>query len=285
MSASPSDALRAGLRRALAAGSLALLAASCVSVPPPAPQVTWLAAAGETRAGAFSYRAALLDRSDPQVLVVVVEGDGAAWTRRGAPPRDPTPRRAIGAAIAERLGATAPVLYLGRPCQFLTDASDCPERYWTSARFAPDVVAAYRRAVDAAAQGRPVILVGFSGGGVLAAELALARGDTAGLITLASPLDLAAWTRHHDLSPLASPAGDRLVARLAAAPWPQLHVFGGADRIVPPAASAGVRQRLGDARTRLVPDADHDAPWAGLAESVVTTWIAGADRRAVSGGR
>jgi pimeloyl-ACP methyl ester carboxylesterase len=74
-------------------------------------------------------------------------------------------------------------------------------------------------------------LVGYSGGGALAALLAERRGDVAGLVTVAADLDLDRWVRSLGLTPLRDsldPATD--AARLATTP--QVHFIGGKDEVV-----------------------------------------------------
>lgn len=200
----------------------------------------------------------------PRRLWVVIEGDGAAW-RNGIAPADPTPRRPVGPSVLAVLPETDGRLWLARPCQFLTPAElrDCAPRHWTGGRFAPEILDAYDRMIDAEARGAPVVLVGFSGGGVIAADLALRRADVAGLATLAAPLDLEAWTAHHGVPPLdeAQPSGQRLRG-LAQSGLPAIHLFGGSDRVVPPAMLGRTQAMLQGVET--VPGAGHDADWAAI---------------------
>ncbi|MHC8509942.1 MAG: autotransporter outer membrane beta-barrel domain-containing protein [Rhodospirillales bacterium] len=60
------------------------------------------------------------------VLAVYIEGDGAPWINRTAPPEDPTPRRAVAFDMALANAGAVPgapkganVLYVARPCQFV----------------------------------------------------------------------------------------------------------------------------------------------------------------------
>ncbi len=199
-------------------------------------------------------------------LWVVIEGDGALW-RNGQPPRDPTPRKPIGPTVIPVLPADDARLWLARPCQYLTPSAHetCDSRYWTTDRFAAPVLAAYNTLIDLYASGRQIVLIGFSGGGVLAADLALARADTAGLITLAAPLDLAAWTAHHGVPPLSAtvPSGKRLhdLANLDA---PALYLFGARDTVVPPAMLSRTRRLLPGDAVKIVPGARHSDNWAQI---------------------
>ncbi|CAA7615250.1 alpha/beta hydrolase [Magnetospirillum sp. UT-4] len=203
-------------------------------------------------------------------LAVYLEGDGFAWAGRGQPSRDPTPRDPVGLAMAARDPAPA-VLYLARPCQFSGRADPrCHERYWTGARLAPEVVEAAEAAVAAAMQrtgAARLRLVGYSGGGALAALLAARRSpESTRLVTVAAPLDLEAWTGLHTVSPLSaslSPADHR--DRLRAVP--QLHLAGAEDAVVPPSLARDWVAGLGGscAALRVVPGFGHQCCWATLA--------------------
>lgn len=199
-------------------------------------------------------------------LWVVIEGDGATWTG-GRPPVDPTPLRPVGPSVVSVLPAGDARLWLARPCQYLRPEAlrGCDPAHWTGSRFSDEVLTAYDRLIDRYAAGSPVMLVGFSGGGVIAADLALRRDDAAGLVTLAAPLDLDAWTGHHAVPSLAATQSSaRRLARLARLDIPALYLFGAADRTVPTATLGRTRAVLPQARLRVVPRAGHAADWAAI---------------------
>lgn len=196
------------------------------------------------------------------VLHVYIEGDGAAWLSPFHPPRDPTPERPIALALAARDPAPA-VVYLGRPCQYLDAAAlaSCPPRYWTSHRFAPDVVAAYLEALDALKArfgAQRLRLFGYSGGGVLALLLGARRDDVVQIITVASPIAVAEWTKWHGVSPL---DGSLDPATHAGRLPPAVHFVGGRDRIVPGDVVAPLAARSGG-RVRREPEFDHECCWS-----------------------
>lgn len=205
-------------------------------------------------------------------LHVYVEGDGRAYGPRGAA-RDPTPVRSTGLSLA--LADPAPAaLYLARPCQYVAAAErrNCDAAYWTTARFHENVVASMNEAIDAhlAALGAPapaIRLIGYSGGGAVAALIAARRDDVAGLITVAAPLNHAAWTSHHRITPLYDSLNPADAAGLARVP--QIHIAGAEDRIVPPTVIAPLVEALrarGAPRAAMVTvaEADHDCCWAAL---------------------
>jgi len=207
-------------------------------------------------------------RGTGPVLVAYIEGDGLAWLSRYRLSDDPTPRQPTALQLAAADPSPA-VLYLGRPCQYVekTDARGCGPQYWSSHRFAPEVIAAVNRALDQAkarAGAGRLVLVGYSGGGAVAALAAARRSDVAAWATVAAPLDPHAWTRWHGVSPLTGsldPMDD--AARLAA--LPQLHFAGANDEIVPPEIVRGFLAREGagqEGRLVIVPGTDHHCCWA-----------------------
>lgn len=173
-----------------------------------------------------------------RALWIVIEGDGRAWLNVHQPSSDPTPRDAVGWRLAKDLSARN-VLYLARPCQYLEPAEleDCDTGDWTDARFSEKWVARMNAAIDAAKEGgtsSPVILAGYSGGGVMAALLAARRTDVLALIAVAAPLDHAAWTTWHGVSPLTGSLSV-VAVRHKLLHLPQLLISGADDDIVPPA--------------------------------------------------
>ncbi|TAJ71235.1 MAG: hypothetical protein EPO51_13095 [Phenylobacterium sp.] len=205
-------------------------------------------------AGRVLATAAPLGQAGGAVLTVVIEGDGRAHDRFGRPTADPTPADPQGLRIA-RAWPDAPKAWIARPCQFTRHAdARCRAEDWTVDRFSDAVLAAMDAGVDQlkrqAGAGR-VVLVGWSGGGVVAAALARRRSDVAGLVTFAAPLDIAGWTAERDLSPLNLAADAQgLAERLPAIP--QAHYLGLRDRVVPVEANPAAEDTADEA---------HDCCW------------------------
>lgn len=200
-------------------------------------------------------------------LEVYIEGDGLAWRRKNRLSANPTPTDPVALRLAARVTG-ANLLYLARPCQYSDDVQDgrCSPRFWSSHRYAETVVNAMSRAIDdhlAYTGTARVRLIGYSGGGVIAALLAARRQDVQWLMTVAANLDIDAWTSLHQVTPLdgslnpvdfASP-----LARL-----PQLHWTGARDHIVPEAVVRSYLQALGPnhmQQLHSVPDYTHDCCW------------------------
>lgn len=210
---------------------------------------------------------ALLRQRQPgaaERLTIYIESDGAPWPFRDAPPADPTPLKRTVLAMADA-DPSVLVAYLGRPCQYLEppDLARCDPLYWTLGRFSLDTVAATVRAVDAlkrASGATNVALVGYSGGGAMAALVAAARSDVSCLVTLAAPLDTDAWTDAIGVSRLRASRNPLEVApRLAG--LAQTHFRGRDDRLVPPATAARFLARVPAAQVTDLDGIDHTCCW------------------------
>lgn len=202
------------------------------------------------------------------VLTIYIEGDGLAWLSRARPSDDPTPNRALGLELALRHPDNA-VAYLARPCQNTAPADwgVCREAFWTGRRFSPEVVEASTQAIDVLKRrtgAEKLILVGYSGGGAIAALVTARRRDVVRLITVAGNLDIAAWTALQRVEPLTGSLNP-------ADSWqklqeiPQLHFVGGKDRVVPPSIAAAYRSRFPvtqQPEVRVEAEFDHACCWA-----------------------
>ena len=208
-------------------------------------------------------------RSPTRLLTVFIEGDGAVWPRPSVPPADPTPDNplALRMAVSHLAQPSQPgevVAYMARPCQYLQSEvlASCPVQWWTTGRLGAAPLALLNERLDQLklkAPGAALRLVGYSGGGAVAALLAEQRRDIACLVTVAAPLDTDAWTRAKNVSPL---SGSRNPTDSAAAlrGLPMTHFSGAADSVVP----AGTNQRfMAAAQTVETPlqGFNHDSQW------------------------
>jgi len=231
-------------------------------------------------AGAFDLATARRPGgSGSDVLTVYVEGDGFAYAAPGRRSMDPTPTDPLALRLALQHPGSGAVAWLARACQYGPRARNCRSDYWSIARYAPEVIDSAGAALDRlkadAGGATRLILVGYSGGGALAALLAERRSDVAALVTVAANLDLGAWTAAHRLTPLSrsiDPAVD--AARLSR--MPQVHFVGADDRIVgADIARSFVARMAADAAVTIatVPGQDHGCCWAARWPSLA----AGAD--------
>lgn len=140
-----------------------------------------------------------------ETLSIYLEGDGLAWIKPTIASKNPTPNNPLALKLA--LLDINPAVYLARPCQYAIadESKNCTQAYWTSHRFSPEVIQSSNQAIDQIKQkfgAKNLILVGYSGGGAVAALVAAKRHDVIKLVTVAGNLDHARWTEQHHLSPL-----------------------------------------------------------------------------------
>lgn len=193
---------------------LAALVSACVGIAPEqrrAQAAKLPADAGWQRitvnAGLFSLAAFLPPNlKQSATLTIYIEGDGLAWIGSSTPSFDPTPNNPLALKLA-LLDHSGTAVYLARPCQYVEgdDRRGCEYKYWTSHRFAPEVIEASNIAVSQLKKrygADQLRLIGYSGGGAVAALIAARRADVMQLITVAGNLDHAVWSRQHHLSPL-----------------------------------------------------------------------------------
>lgn len=182
-----------------------------------------------------------------KMLTVYIEGDGLAWLDSETPSFNPTPLNPVALRLALH-DPSGDAVYLARPCQYVAGKMrhGCAMKYWTDYRFSPEVVEATSRAIDQLKQrvgANSLVLVGYSGGGAVAALVAARRNDVALLVTVAGNLDPVKWTQLLRVTPLSgslNPADE----------WPtlvhvpQYHFAGGADKMVPPAVARAYQSRF-----------------------------------------
>ncbi|MBI4190895.1 MAG: alpha/beta hydrolase [Betaproteobacteria bacterium] len=197
-------------------------------------------------------------------VTVYIESDGAPWRVPDEPPVDPTPLRPLVLRMAISDPSPA-VAYLGRPCQYLgkEELLQCDPALWMGGRFRDEAVAAMSLAVDGLKRiygAAEVNLVGYSGGGAMAALIAARRGDVSCLVTVAAPLDTRAWTDAIGVSPLSpslNPADDADRLRRV----PQTHFRGVRDKVVPAATTRRFLDRAPGATVIDKQGFDHRCCW------------------------
>jgi pimeloyl-ACP methyl ester carboxylesterase len=262
--------------KALLAGiliSLSFLFAGCVSVDPrtEATRIASTAGLNSENIPTRSFVIATWGRFTPPVnsIRVYVEGDGFAWKSRTQPSDDPTPHLPTGLKLA----AADPgpnVLYLARPCQFIGPPlpATCQVNWWTNDRFSAVVIDSMNEALDVFVGRYPGVkldMVGYSGGGNIAALLAERRNDVRSLRTVAGSLDVAWVNTLHNVTPMpnALSAIDRAaeLRRL-----PQIHYSGNADKTVPADVARRFQQAVGGncIHVEVVSGMTHSADWAAI---------------------
>ncbi len=205
-----------------------------------------------------------------QPLHIYIEGDGYAWVTRNRVSGDPTPRRPLALELAA-LDPAPNVVYLARPCQYTSSEmnSACEdEAYWTDKRFSEEVVGSMNQAIDKfvkEAQSPGVHLIGYSGGGAVAALIAARRQDVKSMRTVAGNLDPKGLEEYHEVSPPDDASLDPMEVAGKLSSIPQYHFVGTEDPIVPAFIAehfAGKSKKSVCVRVVPVPGADHVNGWA-----------------------
>jgi len=198
---------------------------------------------------------------------VYIEGDGLAWLNKYTKSLNPTPPDPLALRLAA-LDKNNNVIYIARPCQYTgwNNAGACPDRYWTNARTAPEVIEAYRQVLDnlkAADHITAFNLIGYSGGAAVAILAAAERTDIASLRTVAGNTDYAVFSALHGVSAVdASQAPEDMALKLAH--LPQQHFIGGKDAVVQADIFNGWERASGASaciHSTVVPEASHDRGW------------------------
>ena len=184
-------------------------------------------------------------------MTVYIEGDGLAYLHRNLPSANPTPRNPIGLHLAA-LDLGANVLYLARPCQYVNIRSErlCSTPYWTQKRFAKEVIIAVSEAIDKmvlkAGVGR-IHMVGYSGGGAVAAIVAARRKDVVSLRSVAGYMDHVSLNKEAGVAPLKGSLDPmRYAPRLKSIP--QIHYTGMQDKRIPKWVAQNFRRAVGNKR-------------------------------------
>lgn len=198
---------------------------------------------------------------------VYIEGDGVAWTSRTRPSLNPTPIDPVGMRLAS-MDKAKNIAWMARPCQYSwwNGEGPCPNKYWTDQRYSAEVVEEMSAALDEMKRRWDLTefhLVGYSGGGTIAALLAVRRDDVASFRTVAGNLDHEVFTALHEVTPMTgslNPVEEADMLRFI----PQHHFIGAEDEIIPPAIFHSYDQALQPSNcvaSTFIPDAGHQYGW------------------------
>lgn len=210
-----------------------------------------------------TYHTPVTERGDnSKPLWVFIDGDGRPWINGGREPaQNPTSSRPIALELAAQM--QRPVLYVGRPCYDRPIMGpSCTPTWWTDARYSPTVVQSLAAAIRRYQQEfnfERLVLVGYSGGGVLAELVAREVHDVAAVVTIAANLDVSAWTEYHGYLPLTASLNPAAMANTAT--WPEIHLLGEEDEVVPPPTVQSYFQRNPRGLVWRYPDFGHICCW------------------------
>ena len=213
------------------------------------------------------------EKGDP--VTVYIEGDGTAdRSSTTGDTSDPTPLNPVALHLASR-DKSKNLAYLPRPCQFddithydhpIGYKENCDAAYWGDKRFAPEVIAAYEEALDNIQNQfgtQDFHLVGYDGGGAIAAILAAKREDVLSFRTVAGNLDHNAQSVYLNLPPLEGSLNAIDFAE-DLRNVPQHHYIGGQDESSKPAVLHSYLQALGNSQCvghTLIQEAEHARGW------------------------
>lgn len=198
---------------------------------------------------------------------IYIEGDGFEDSLP-AELGNPTPSNPVALHLASKDSARN-LAYLARPCQFsgtLSKETPCDSQYWLKDRFSDTVIESYNDALDEIAARYDIKgfnLIGYGGGGAIAAILAAQRNDVLSLRTVAGNLDHITYSNYHEIGLL---DGSLNAADFAEKlrDMPQIHYAGGQDTIVPPAVLESFLNKLEPSECEyyeLVQEAEHAKGW------------------------
>ena len=168
---------------------------------------------------------------------IYIEGDGYAYAGRHRASSNPTPKNPMGLKLA-LVDTTPNVIYIARPCQYiqLKDDPNCQQDYWTTKRYSIEVMDATNEAINTLKNKlgfKQIRLIGYSGGGTVAAILAATRNDVIDLRTVAGNLDIDVFVRVHEVTPLVGSLNPVDFANTLVN-IPQVHFVGEKDDIITP---------------------------------------------------
>jgi hypothetical protein len=212
-------------------------------------------------AGEFPSFVYLKRSAEPNTpLTIYIESDGIPWRDGRHPSNDPTTREPLALELLIR--SPAPSAYVTRPCYQGLRSAKCNVELWTGGRYSAQVVdsmVATVRETQRLSGASNVSLVGYSGGGAVAVLIAERLDNVASLTTIAANLDTDAWTEHHKYLPMSQSLNPALSERPH--PWPELHLGGANDTVVPASTTARYFARYPRAQQRTIEGFDHVCCW------------------------
>ena len=168
------------------------------------------------------------DTDNTAPIHVYIEGDGHAFDAHSKPTDDPTPHGTLVRNMA--MNDAAPnVAYIARPCQFIMSPS-CTVNDWTTGRFSEKIVSEMADAVRWVARGRPIVLIGYSGGAMMSGLIIENNPDldVVQWITIAGILNHSDWTQYWGDTPLSDSMDMNALPQISAH-----HYVAQTDDIVP----------------------------------------------------
>jgi len=207
--------------------------------------------------------------ADNKQMVVYIEGDGMAWISRDQLSNNPTPVQPIALKLAS-IDTNANVLYVARPCQYLwpQKMNRCSSRYWSDKRGSEEVISSINQAISIVKQKQNISsirLIGYSGGGGIAALIADRRADVSEFVSVSGNLNYKLFTQTHNLSPMNGSIDPITVANQIGS-IPQIHYVGADDKIIPKQIALSFSDKV-----KVINNVSHDNwpdKWAQILKTV-----------------
>ena len=207
--------------------------------------------------------------ADNKQMVVYIEGDGMAWISRDQLSSNPTPVQPIALKLAS-IDTNANVLYVARPCQYLwpQKMNRCSSKYWSNKRGSEEVISSINQAISIVKQKQNISsirLIGYSGGGGIAALIADRRADVNEFVSVSGNLNYKLFTQTHDLSPMNRSIDPITVANQIGL-IPQIHYVGADDKIIPRQIALSFSDKV-----KVINDVSHDNwsdKWAQILRTI-----------------
>jgi len=207
--------------------------------------------------------------ADNKQMVVYIEGDGMAWISRDQLSSNPTPVQPIALKLAS-IDTNANVLYVARPCQYLwpQKMNRCSSRYWSDKRGSEEVISSINQAISIVKQKQNISsirLIGYSGGGGIAALIADRRADVNEFVSVSGNLNYKLFTQTHNLSPMNGSIDPITVANQIGS-IPQIHYVGADDKIIPKQIALSFSDKV-----KVISDVSHDNwpdKWAQILRTI-----------------
>jgi len=224
--------------------------------------------------GAFVLTAYERMHEKGDTVTIYIEGDGTADRINAGETMDPTPINPVALHLAA-MDKSENVAYLSRPCQYehathydhkIEHKESCSKEYWGDKRFAAEIITNYNAAIDAISRQYStdgVHLVGYDGGGAIAAILAAKRDDVLSLRTVAGNLDHDAQSVYLGLPPMAGSLNAIDFAE-DLKDVPQHHFIGGQDESIKPAVLHSYLSAIGPSpcvKYTMIQEAEHARGW------------------------
>jgi len=207
--------------------------------------------------------------ADNKQMVVYIEGDGMAWISRDQLSSNPTPVQPIALKLAS-IDTNDNVLYIARPCQYLwpQKMNRCSSRYWSDKRGSEEVISSINQAISIVKQKQNISsirLIGYSGGGGIAALIADRRADVSEFVSVSGNLNYKLFTQTHNLSPMNGSIDPITVANQIGS-IPQIHYVGADDKIIPKQIALSFSDKV-----KVINNVSHDNwpdKWAQILKTV-----------------